>query len=260
MPCLSHSTGVGARFPRPRTAVGGRNDDAPARPNRPRSARYVYLAHRAIDEPNFVTVKVLNAPHVSAGFLDSVRDTSRRLSAMAPADTSHLLEPGVTTDGRVYVVAKYIPGPSITDYVTRRHCNSLDRVRLGERVCSLVADLHRHGITHGSIKSSNVIVVETPGGPLPVLLDTGIVPAISESRQRRDQVDGGGSATNGERAGRCRAAHAARHHPGTSAVQDARRRQVGGGTRGHPETLSPDVTSRCGSFYQRRRGSEIRRS
>ena len=158
----------------------------------------VYLAHRAIDEPNFVTVKVLNAPHVSADFLDSVRDTSRRLSAMAPADTSHLLEPGVTTDGRVYVVAKYIPGPSITDYVTRRHCNSLDRVRLGERVCSRVADLHRHGITHGSIKSSNVIVVETPGGPLPVLLDTGIVPAISESRQRRDQVDGGGSAMNGE--------------------------------------------------------------
>ncbi len=117
---------------------------------------------------------------------------------MAPPDTSHLLEPGVTTDGRVYVVATYIPGPSITDYVTRRHCNSLDRVRLGERVCSLVADLHRHGITHGSIKPSNVIIVETPGGPLPVLLDTGIVPAISKSRRRRDQVEGGGSVTDGE--------------------------------------------------------------
>jgi len=59
-----------------------------------------------------------------------------------------------------------------------------------------VADLHEREIVHGSLRATNVIVLESANGPMPLLLDTGIVPAIehgaggpgvtSEARDERD--------------------------------------------------------------------------
>jgi tRNA A-37 threonylcarbamoyl transferase component Bud32 len=57
-----------------------------------------------------------------------------------------------------------------------------DRIRLALRLCTLVSLLHDAGIVHGSIKSPNVIVTDSSAGPVPVLLDVGIVPAIEQSR------------------------------------------------------------------------------
>ena len=53
---------------------------------------------------------------------------------------------------------------------------------LAARLCALVADLHRHGIIHGSLKPTNVIVTESRTGPFPTLLDVGVLPAITHAR------------------------------------------------------------------------------
>ena len=57
-------------------------------------------------------------------------------------------------------------------------CTTTDRVQLAGRLAALVARLHQHGIIHGLIKPTNVIVIESNDGPFPVLLDVGVVPAI----------------------------------------------------------------------------------
>jgi serine/threonine protein kinase len=101
---------------------------------------------------------------------------------MPRAGLPEFLDAGVTADARVYVVGPYVPGPSIADYVTSRHSNAAERVDLAMSLCTLVADLHQHGIIHGSIKPTNIIVTESRNGPCPVLLDVGFVPALSHSR------------------------------------------------------------------------------
>jgi hypothetical protein len=47
--------------------------------------------------------------------------------------------------------------------------------------CERVAELHRCHLAHGSIKVQNVIIVATPSGCRPALLDTGIRPTIEGS-------------------------------------------------------------------------------
>lgn len=146
----------------------------------------VHLAFRPHDDPRFVTVKLIDsavdAPLDVQRFCEQLRGVSRQLSSLPRPGLPEFLEPGVTADGRVYVVAPYVPGASIVDYVTTRRSSASDRIELAARLCSLAADLHRHGIVHGSLKPTNVIVTESRMGPNPVLLDVGVVPAINCSR------------------------------------------------------------------------------
>jgi serine/threonine protein kinase len=155
----------------------------------------VHLAFRPDDDPRFVTVKLIDAaigaPIDTEDFCERVRDLSHRLGSLPRGGLPEFLEPGVTADARVYVVAAYVPGPSIGDYLNSGRCSASERVQLAARLCTLVADLHRHGIVHGSIKSTNVIVTESRNGPFPVLLDVGVVPAINQSRPA------GGDSTTG---------------------------------------------------------------
>jgi serine/threonine protein kinase len=159
-------------------------DDSPATPARllgpvgrgPHGT--VHLAIRPDDDPQIVTVKVIDVPTDTGRFCERVRDTAEALGTLRRAGVAELLQAGVTANGRAYVVAAYIVGPSLGDYVGSHRRDTSDRVQLAGRLCALVADLHLHGIIHGSIKPTNVIVIESADGPFPVLLDVGIVPAI----------------------------------------------------------------------------------
>jgi serine/threonine protein kinase len=146
----------------------------------------VHLAYQPHDDPRFVTVKLIdsliNAPIDAQRFCEHVRDTSRQLGSLQRAGLPEFLEPGVTADGRVYVVCPYVPGASIVDYVTTRRSSAAERNELAARLCTLVADLHRHGIVHGSLKSTNVIVTESRTVSFPALLDVAVLPAITHAR------------------------------------------------------------------------------
>jgi len=146
----------------------------------------VYLAYRPSDEPPIVTIKLVNAdsehPIDAERFCERVRTLAERLVSIPRAGLPAFLEPGATADGRLYVIAPYVPGSSIDDYVAGRRRPPSERLAVAGRLCALVAELHRHGIVHGSIKSPNIIVAESPNGIFPTLLDVGIVPAIDQSR------------------------------------------------------------------------------
>ena len=146
----------------------------------------VYLGYRPHDDPAFVTVKLLNVENEHSidadRFCELVRELAKRLESIPCAGLPSFLEPGTTADGRIYVVAPYVAGSSIHSYLSNRHCPPSERTAVAGRLCSLVAHLHQHGIIHGSIKPSNVIVAASPAGALPLLLDVGILPAIDQSR------------------------------------------------------------------------------
>jgi serine/threonine protein kinase len=146
----------------------------------------VFLAYRPHAGPAFVTIKLLSAEDEHAidpvRFCEHVSQLAERLESIPRAGLPAFLEPGVTADGRVYVVAPYVAGSSIESYLSNRRGPPSERAAVAGRLCSLVAHLHHHGIVHGSIKPPNIIVVPSTAGALPTLLDVGILPAIDQSR------------------------------------------------------------------------------
>ena len=177
----------------PATAVGAHHSDAePVRLLGPVGSGphgTVYLAHRRHDDPSLVTVKLLNVEDQHSidpdGFCARVRELAERLESIPHAGLTACLEAGVTAEGRIYVVAPYVAGPSVESYLSNRRNLASERVTIAGRLCGLVAHLHHHGIIHGSIKSPNVIVAESPTGAVASLLDVGILPAINQSRDAR---------------------------------------------------------------------------
>jgi serine/threonine protein kinase len=138
----------------------------------------VHLAVRPDHDPQIVTVKVIEAPTDVQRFCGRMCETVGALESLRHPGVPEYAEIGVTSRGQPSVIAAYVPGPSLRDYLASARTSVSGRVQLAERICAVVADLHQLEVVHGSIKATNVIVCESADGPVPVLLDTGIVPAI----------------------------------------------------------------------------------
>jgi hypothetical protein len=142
----------------------------------------VHLGYRAHDEPRFVTIKLIEERIDVDRFSERIRAVADRLRSATPAAIPVFLEPGVTAGGQAYVLSAFVTGAPVAHYGAFRRGDPDAALRTAIQVCTLVANLHRAGIVHGSIKSSNVIVSDSREGPVAVLLDTGVGPAIEAAR------------------------------------------------------------------------------
>ena len=138
----------------------------------------VHLAVRPDDDPQLVTVKVIEAATDPQRFCERMRQTGIALDSLRHPGIPEVVQIGVTGSGLPFVVAAYMAGSAFRDYLIRRRGEVSDRVQVAAQLSSLVADLHRRGIVHGSLKPTNIIVTESDEGPFPFVLDTGIVAAI----------------------------------------------------------------------------------
>ena len=149
----------------------------------------VFIGVRPEDDSRIVTVKLLDHVANTQAFCDRVRETSRALDALMHPAIPELVDVGVTAAGRPYVVAPYVAGVSLREFL-RSHCADwIERVNAGRQLCSVVAALHQCGIVHGSLKPGNIIITESEDGPWLFLLDTGIAEAIAFA------TSGGGTVT-----------------------------------------------------------------
>jgi serine/threonine protein kinase len=133
---------------------------------------------RPEDDPQLVTVKVIDAPTDVSRFCECLTMTGSALDSLRHPAVAAILNVGITGDGHAFVVAPYIPSLSLRNYVNGRSTDVASRAKLAGRLCSAVADLHDAGVVHGSLKPTNVIVLGSTDGPRPILLDTGTVTAI----------------------------------------------------------------------------------
>jgi serine/threonine protein kinase len=138
----------------------------------------VHLAIRPDDGPQLVTVKVIEGATDPQRFCERMRQTGIALDSLRHPGIPELVQVGMTGSGHPFVVAAYVAGSAFRDYLIRRRGEVSDRVHVAAQLSSLVADLHRYGIVHGSLKPTNIIVNESDEGPFPFVLDTGIVAAI----------------------------------------------------------------------------------
>jgi eukaryotic-like serine/threonine-protein kinase len=132
----------------------------------------VYEARRADDQfEQRVAVKLLRRCVGDDALVRRFGRERRILAALDHPGICRLLDAGVTTDGRPYLVMEYIEGLPITTYCDDHELDTRQRLDLFRAVCAAVSHAHRHLVVHRDLKPGNILV--TSDGMVK-LLDFGI--------------------------------------------------------------------------------------
>ncbi len=93
-----------------------------------------------------------------------------------------IIDRGQTTDGREYLVTRYVAGEPIDQAASKVLARNLDDVaNLFAKVAETLARVHRHGIIHRDLKPSNILVDQDHE---PYLLDFGLASFFADPSGR----------------------------------------------------------------------------
>lgn len=109
----------------------------------------------------------------------------RSLAMMDHPGIARVYEAGATDSGRPYFAMELVEGETVTDYCVSRSLPVEQRLRLFLEICAAVEHAHRKGVLHRDLKPSNVLVVDTPEGPRPKVIDFGIAKLLETENDGR---------------------------------------------------------------------------
>jgi eukaryotic-like serine/threonine-protein kinase len=136
----------------------------------------VWLAQRSDGrfEGKFA-LKFLETYSASPTALDRFRREGRLLARLAHPHIARLIDAGVTTAARPYLILEYVQGIRIDDYCARRELGVEARVRLILDVLGALAHAHSNLVIHRDIKPTNILITEEGEAKL---LDFGIAKLV----------------------------------------------------------------------------------
>lgn len=132
----------------------------------------VYEAER--DDAEYakrVAIKLLRPGMQSAAMVQRFKRERQILAALEHPNIARLLDGGMTSDERPYLVMEYFDGSSLDRYCDEHRLSVRERIALFMKVCEAVEYAHRNLVVHRDLKPGNVLV--TNGG-IPKLLDFGV--------------------------------------------------------------------------------------
>ena len=100
------------------------------------------------------------------------------LAGLDHPNIAHLLDGGVTGDGRPYIAMEFVDGTRIDRWCDTRQYGVAERIRLLIPVARAVHYAHRNLVVHRDLKPSNILVT---GDGVPKLLDFGIAKLLGGS-------------------------------------------------------------------------------
>lgn len=136
----------------------------------------VYLAER--DDGEYLqqaAIKLVRPGWDVGELLQRFRGERQILASLNHPNIARLLDGGVSTDGKPYLVLEYVQGSEIGRYSNQHRLDIEARLRLFLTVCDAVTHAHRRLIVHRDLKPSNILVDEA--GQVK-LLDFGIAKLI----------------------------------------------------------------------------------
>ena len=138
----------------------------------------VYLAERNDDSyENRVAVKILRRGLDSEDILARFKLERQILARLNHPNITHLLDGGLTGDGRPYFVMEVVEGIPITNYCNEHQLNINERIRLFLQICDALEYAHQNLVIHRDLKPENILVTED--GQVK-LLDFGIAKLLDD--------------------------------------------------------------------------------
>ncbi len=139
----------------------------------------VFLAERADDVyKREVAVKILRKGMDSEDILARFHRERQILAQFSHPNITHLMDGGITEDGRPYFVMEYVEGTPITTYCDENKLSVRDRLGLFTQVCDALHYAHQNLVIHRDLKPGNILV--TNEGQIK-LLDFGIAKLVDET-------------------------------------------------------------------------------
>ncbi|MFW5815901.1 MAG: protein kinase domain-containing protein [Wenzhouxiangella sp.] len=137
----------------------------------------VYLAERidgAVSQR--VALKLLlPAEELTQALADRFANERQALARLSHPNIAHLIDGGLTAEGRPFLATEYVQGEPIDAWCEKRDAALDQRLDLVIKVCEAVDYAHRHMVIHRDLKPSNVLVTDQGE---PKLLDFGIARMI----------------------------------------------------------------------------------
>ncbi|PKM16799.1 MAG: hypothetical protein CVV12_01680 [Gammaproteobacteria bacterium HGW-Gammaproteobacteria-2] len=125
-----------------------------------------------------LALKLLRPGFASSALQTRFAMERRILARLVHPNIARLLDAGVTSDGRPFLVLEYINGTPINTYADEQVLDVEQRIALFLQVCDAVSHAHSNLIVHRDLKPSNILV--TPAGQVR-LLDFGIAKLLDDT-------------------------------------------------------------------------------
>ncbi len=143
----------------------------------------VYLAERADGQfEHRVALKLITRE--AAAYLDRFQMERQILARLEHPGIARLLDAGVTSDERPYMVMELVVGRPILEWCREKHCDLAQRLQLFTSICDAVAYAHRNLIVHRDLKPANVLV--SAEGAVK-LLDFGVAKTLGDGAAEQTQ-------------------------------------------------------------------------
>jgi len=137
----------------------------------------VWLADRVDGEfAQQVAIKLIQPGWHAAETNARFRAERQILAGLTHPNIAHLIDGGMTADGRPWLALEYVDGLDLSQYCDQNRLSITERLQLFMTVCDAVSHAHARLIVHRDLKPSNLLV--TAAGTVK-LLDFGIAKLIA---------------------------------------------------------------------------------
>lgn len=140
----------------------------------------VYRAERDAPDSQTVALKLikweLDLVHVGR----RLEQLQVNLGRLPGPGIARILDTGVSSHGRVFVVSQWVPGVAITTHCQRRRLGTDEKIELFTGTCAAIEAGHEVGLLHRGIKPGNILI-DPQAEPTGVrVLDFGIAAAAQQ--------------------------------------------------------------------------------
>lgn len=142
----------------------------------------VFMAEQKEPVRRKVALKVIKPGMDTKNVIARFEAERQALALMDHPNIAKIFDAGATESGRPYFVMELVRGIKITEYCDKNSLNVEERLRLFIPVCEAIQHAHQKGVIHRDIKPSNILVMQTQGIALPVVIDFGIAKATTDQR------------------------------------------------------------------------------
>jgi WD40 repeat protein/serine/threonine protein kinase len=137
----------------------------------------VYLAEQEEPIRRRVALKIIKLGMDTEGTIARFETERQTLALMDHPNIAKVLDAGATAQGRPFFVMELVAGVPITRYCRERRLPVEVVLRLFLRVCQAVQHAHQKGIIHRDLKPSNILVTDSNGEIIPIVIDFGVAKA-----------------------------------------------------------------------------------